>query len=175
MKGIQILGAGWMALALAAQAAAAPYTPVITPNGVTLPYKMVDGVKEFRLVVEEVEWEMSPGMIVKAWGYNGRTPGPTIEAVEGDRVRIFVTNKLKEATAVHWHGVLLPSGMDGVKGLTQKGIAPGDTFKYEFTLRQHGTQMYHSHGDEMTQIGLGAMGFFIIHPKKSQCTFFQLL
>lgn len=143
-----------------------PYTPVVTPNGSTLPWKMVNGVKEFRLTVEEIDWEMAPGMKIKAWGYNGRTPGPTIEAVEGDRVRILVTNKLGEPTAVHWHGILLPSGMDGVKGLTQRGIPPGDTFAYEFTLRQHGTQMYHSHGDEMTQMGMGAMGFFIIHPRK---------
>ena len=142
-----------------------PYTPVVTPNGSTLPWQMVDGVKEFRLVVEEVMWEFAPGMVVKTWGYNGRTPGPTIETVEGDRVRIYVTNKLPEATAVHWHGVFLPSVMDGVQGLTQRGIPPGETFVYEFTLRQHGTQMYHSHGDEMTQIGLGSMGFFIIHPK----------
>ena len=145
-----------------------PYTPVITPNGSTLPWKMVDGVKEFHLTAEEIDWEIAPGMKIKAWGYNGRTPGPTIEAVEGDRVRILVTNKLPEPTAVHWHGVLLPSGMDGVTGLTQRGIPPGDTFAYEFTLKQHGTQMYHSHGDEMTQMGLGTMGFFIIHPKKQE-------
>ena len=143
-----------------------PYTPVVTPNGSTLPWKMVDGVKEFHLVVEEIEYEMAPGMTIKAWGYNGQTPGPTIETVEGDRVRILVTNKLPEPTAVHWHGVLLPSGMDCVQGLTQPGIQPGETFAYEFTLRQHGTQMYHSHGDEMVQIGLGSMGFFIIHPKE---------
>jgi len=143
-----------------------PYTPVITPNGSTLPWTMVDGIKEFHLIAEEIEWEVSPGMKIKAWGYNGRTPGPTLEAVEGDRVRIYVTNKLPEPTAVHWHGVILPNGMDGVRGLTQRGIPPGETFKYEFTLKQHGTQMYHSHGDEMTQIGLGTMGFFIIHPKQ---------
>ena len=141
------------------------YTPVVTPNGATLPWKMVNGVKEFRLTIEQIDWEVSPGMTIKAWGYNGRTPGPTIEAVEGDKVRIFVTNQLPEPSAVHWHGLILPSGMDGVTGLSQKGIQPGETFKYEFTLKQHGTQMYHSHGDEMTQIGLGAMGFFVIHPK----------
>ena len=142
-----------------------PYTPVVTLNGSTLPWKMVDGVKEFHLTAEEVDWEVAPGMKIKAWGYNGQTPGPTIEAVEGDRVRILVTNKLPEPTAVHWHGILLPSGMDGVQGLTQKPIMPGETFAYEFTLKQHGTQMYHSHGDEMVQMGLGTMGFFIIHPK----------
>ncbi|HKY64008.1 MAG TPA: multicopper oxidase domain-containing protein [bacterium] len=142
------------------------YTPVITPNGQTLKWEMVDGVKVYRLSVDEIEWEIAPGMKIKAWGYNGMTPGPTIEAVEGDRVRIYVTNHLKEDTAVHWHGLILPSGMDGVKGLTQKGIPPGETFVYEFTLKQHGTQMYHSHGDEMVQIGMGTMGFFVIHPKR---------
>lgn len=153
-------------LAVASDKTVLPYTPVVTPNGVTLPYKLVNGVKEFHLTVEEIEWEVAPGMKIKAWGYNGRTPGPTIEAVEGDRVRILVTNKLPEPTAVHWHGLILPSGMDGVTGLSQKGIRPQETFSYEFTLKQHGTQMYHSHGDEMVQIGLGAMGFFIIHPKE---------
>lgn len=142
-----------------------PYTPVVTPNGTTLPWEMKDGVKVFRLTVEQCQWEVSPGMVINAWCYNGQTPGPTIEAVEGDRVRFYVTNKLPEPTAVHWHGILLPSGMDGVQGLNQKGIPPGETYVYEFTLRQHGTQMYHSHGDEMVQIGLGTMGFFIIHPK----------
>ncbi len=143
-----------------------PYTPVITPNGSTLPWTMAeDGAKVFHLTVGPCRHEVAPGMTINAWCYNGQTPGPTIEAVEGDRVRIFVTNQLPEQTAVHWHGVILPSGMDGVSGLTQKGIQPGETFKYEFTLKQHGTQMYHSHGDEMVQIGLGTMGFFIIHPK----------
>ncbi len=87
-----------------------PYTPVVTPNGSTLPWRMVNGVNEFLLIVEEIKHEFAPGMVIKAWGYNGDTPGPTIEAVEGDRVRIYVTNKLPEATAVHWHGLLLPSG-----------------------------------------------------------------
>lgn len=141
------------------------YTPVTAPNGSTLSWKLVNGVKEYRLSVEKIEHELAPGMKIKAWGYNGQTPGPVIEAVEGDRVRILVTNKLSEPTAVHWHGIFLPNGMDGVSGLTQKGIQPGETFAYEFTLRQHGTFMYHSHGDEMVQIGMGTMGFFIVHPK----------
>jgi len=153
--------------ATGAHAQKVPYTPVVTPNGATLEWKMVKGVKEFHLTVEEIEWEIAPGMKIHAWGYNGRTPGPTIEAVEGDRVRILVTNKLPAPTAVHWHGLILPSGMDGVAGLSQPVIQPGETFAYEFTLKQHGTQMYHSHGDEMVQIGLGAMGFFVIHPRKA--------
>jgi FtsP/CotA-like multicopper oxidase with cupredoxin domain len=141
------------------------YRPVITPNGRTLGYRMNDGVKEFHLIAEEIEHEFAPGTTIKAWGYNGSTPGPTIEAVEGDRVRIYVTNKLPEHTSIHWHGLLLPWGMDGVSGLTQPPIKPGETFVYEFTLVQHGTHMYHPHADEMVQMAMGMMGMFIIHPK----------
>src|SRR5882672_11460180 len=142
------------------------YTPVITPDGIALPYKAVDGVKVFHLIAEEVQnHEFAPGLKAHCWGYNGRVHGSTIEAVEGDRVRIYVTNRLPEPTSVHWHGILLPNGMDGVSGLTQKPIEPGETFKYEFTLRQHGTHMYHPHFDEMTQMGLGMMGLFVIHPR----------
>jgi FtsP/CotA-like multicopper oxidase with cupredoxin domain len=140
-------------------------TPVVTPNGTALPWVMKDGVKEFHLIAEPIEREFAPGMKVKCWGYNGQTPGPTIEAVEGDRVRILVTNKLPEHTTVHWHGLLLPNGMDGVGGLNQPHIKPGETYAYEFTLRQHGTQMYHPHADEMTQMAVGMMGNFVIHPK----------
>lgn len=141
------------------------YVPVRTLNGWTLPYRMVGGVKEFHLVAEEFEHEFAPGCKAKVWGYNGLTPGPTIEAVEGDRVRILVTNRLGEGTSIHWHGILLPSGMDGVGGLTQPQIKPGETYAYEFTLRQHGTHMYHPHVDEMVQMALGMMGMFIIHPR----------
>ena len=138
---------------------------VRTLNGWSLPHRMNAGVKEFHLVAEEFEHEFAPGSKAICWGYNGGTPGPTLEAVEGDRVRIFVTNRLREPTTIHWHGLLLPSGMDGVGGLTQPKIGPGETFAYEFTLRQHGTHMYHPHADEMTQMAMGMMGLFIIHPK----------
>ena len=86
----------------------------------------------FTSSAEPVKREFAPGMVVDCWGYNGSTPGPTIEAVEGDRVRLFVTNKLPERTSMHWHGVILPNGMDGVAGLTQPHIAPGETYVYEF-------------------------------------------
>ena len=149
---------------------AAGYTPVRTLNGWTLPYTLKDGVKEFHLVAEEVEHEFAPGCVAKCWGYNGSTPGPTLEAVEGDRVRIFVTNRLPEHTTIHWHGLYLPSGMDGVGGLNQPHIQPGETFVYEFTLRQHGTHMYHPHADEMVQLAVGMMGLFIIHPQEGEPT-----
>lgn len=140
-------------------------TWVTTLNGRSLPYRMVDGVKEFHLIAEEIEHEFAPGTKIKAWGYNGTTPGPTIEAVEGDRVRILLTNRLPEHTNIHWHGILLPNGMDGVGGLTQPNIPSGETWAYEFTLRQHGTHMYHPHADEVTQVASGMMGLFIVHPR----------
>ena len=144
------------------------YQPVRTLNGWTLPYTLKGGVKEFHLVAEEVDHEFAPGSRAKCWGYNGSTPGPTIEAIEGDRVRILVTNHLGEPTSVHWHGIILPSGMDGVGGLSQPHIQPGETYAYEFTLKQHGTHMYHPHADEMVQMAVGMMGLFIIHPKNSE-------
>ena len=152
----------------AGNAPARPPQQIRTLNGWTLPHRWGNGVKEFHLIAEEIEHEFAPGTKVKCWGYNGSTPGPTIEAVEGDRVRILVTNGLKEHTSVHWHGILLPSGMDGVSGLNQPAIQPGETFAYEFTLKQHGTYMYHPHADEMTQMAVGMMGMLIIHPRKEE-------
>lgn len=148
--------------------ASTSYLPVRTLNGWTLPHTVKDGVKEFHLVAEEVDHEFAPGSRAKCWGYNGSTPGPTIEAVEGDRIRILVTNRLPEHTTIHWHGILLPSGMDGVGGLSQPQIKPGETFAYEFTLMQHGSHMYHPHADEMTQLAAGMMGMLIIHPKEEK-------
>ncbi len=142
------------------------YVPTVTPGGATLPFKVVDGVKIFHLTAEEVKHEFAPGLKANCWGYNGRVHGPTLEAVEGDRVRVYVTNKLPAPTTVHWHGIFLPSGMDGVGGLNQRSIQKGETFKYEWTFRQHGTFMYHSHHDEMTQMAMGLMGMIVVHPRK---------
>ena len=142
-----------------------PYNPVVTLNGWTLPWRMNQNVKEFHLVAEPVVREVSPGFKVNMWGYNGQSPGPTIEVVEGDRVRIFVTNKLPEHTTIHWHGQRLPNGMDGVGGLNQKQIPVGKTFVYEFEARRPGTFMYHPHADEMTQMAMGMMGFWVTHPR----------
>ncbi len=144
-----------------------PYNPVVTLNGWTLPWRMNNGVKEFHLVAEPVVRELAPGMKAHLWGYNGQSPGPTIEVVEGDRVRIFVTNKLPERTSIHWHGQRLPNGMDGVSGLNQHAIEPGKTFMYEFIARRPGTFMYHPHADEMVQIAMGMMGMWVTHPKES--------
>src|SRR5688572_28988142 len=84
---------------------------VVVPNGSILPWTVRGGVKIGHLRAEPVKHVIAPGLEIEAWGYNGTTPGPVIEAVEGDRVRIYVTNKLPEGTTVHWHGVLVPHGM----------------------------------------------------------------
>ncbi|MCC6807504.1 MAG: copper oxidase [Deltaproteobacteria bacterium] len=154
----------------AKSAAVTPGGPlaVVTPNGSTLPLRTVGNVKVGHLVAEEFEHDFAPGLKVRVWGYNGGTPGPTIECMEGDRLRLYVTNRLREPTTVHWHGIILANGMDGVSGLNQPPIAPGQTFVYEFTLRQHGTFMYHPHFDEMTQIALGMHGMFVVHPKQAK-------
>src|ERR1700730_2562240 len=144
------------------------YQPVVTLNGWTLPWRMNGEWKEFHLVAEPVLREMAPGMRAHLWGDTGQSPGPTIEAVEDDKVRIFVTNKLPEHTTVHWHGMLLPNGMDGVGGLTQPHIPPGKTFVYEFLLKRSGTFMYYPHADEMVQMAMGMLGIFVVHPKDPQ-------
>ncbi len=142
------------------------YTPIVQPNGWTLPFEKKAGVKIFHLIAEPVKRMIAPGFEIDMWGYNGSTPGPLIECVEGDKLRIYVTNKLPEATSVHWHGVFLPNGMDGVAGLSQKAIPAGETYKYEFPMVKPGTFMYHSHFDEMTQIALGMIGMLVAHPKR---------
>jgi manganese oxidase len=142
-----------------------PYNPVVTPNGWTLPWRMNGGIKEFHLVAEPVVREIAPGMKAHLWGYNGQSPGPTIEVVEGDRLRIFVTNRLPEHTTIHWHGQRLPNGMDGVGGITQPHIPAGKTFVYEFVARRNGTFKYHPHADEMVQMAMGMYGMWITHPK----------
>jgi len=139
---------------------------LVVPNGGVLPWKVVDGVKVGRLVAGEVDHAFAPGLRSKCWGYNGMVPGPVIEATEGDRLRIYVQNDLPEPTTVHWHGLILPNGVDGVSGLNQKPIPPKATWVYEFTVKYPGTFMYHSHYDEMTQIALGCAGMFVVHPKK---------
>lgn len=140
---------------------------VHTPNGSSITgTQAADGAWVYHLTAEEVEHEFAPGLTATCWGYDGQVHGPTFEAVEGDRVRVYVTNKLGVATTVHWHGFFLPNGMDGVGGLTQPPIPPGETFVYEFPIRQNGTFMYHSHHDEMTQIALGLTGMFVVHERR---------
>jgi manganese oxidase len=142
------------------------YTPAFVPNGSTLPFEIdADGVKIFHLTAEEVLQELLPGVNANLWGYNGQVPGPCIQLLQGDRVRIYVTNNLPVRTTIHWHGLLLPCGMDGVSALTQPVIMPGKTGVYEFIFQDSGTFMYHPHFDGMTQEGMGLTGMIVVHPR----------
>jgi len=149
------------------------FVSVQTPGVPTLQGTLNGGVREFRLTAGQITIQfpdMSDGMgmrgrPVTAWGYNGSTPGPTLEAVEGETIRVHFTNNLPEATTIHFHGIDLPVEMDGVPGFSQEPVQPGGSFIYEFPLHQSGTYFYHSHVMGAKQVGLGLMGFFVIHPK----------
>ena len=147
------------------RAADQPPVEVETPDIPKLPFELTNGVKEFHLTAEHVQVEILPEKFYDFWGYNGTMPGPTIEANEGDRVRIVVHNKLPEPTTVHWHGFELPVAMDGVNDVTQDPIKPGEKFVYEFSLHQNGTFFYHSHG--AMQEAIGMIGLFVIHPRQA--------
>jgi FtsP/CotA-like multicopper oxidase with cupredoxin domain len=122
------------------------------------------GLREIHLEAGEVTWELAPGKRVKAMAYNGRIPGPELRLQEGERVRIFLTNALPEPTTIHWHGVDVPNPMDGVPGVTQKPVQPGETFIYEFVATPSGTRWYHTHFQEHTQLDLGLYAPLIVEP-----------
>ncbi|MFZ1060627.1 MAG: multicopper oxidase family protein [Candidatus Rokuibacteriota bacterium] len=122
------------------------------------------GVREIHLEAREVRWELAPGKVMKAMAYNGQIPGPELRLKEGEPVRIVLRNSLPEPTTIHWHGVDVPNPMDGVPGITQKPVQPGETFVYEFEARPAGTRWYHTHFQEHRQLDLGLYAPLIIEP-----------
>jgi len=146
-----------------AAAARFPSVPVTTLDVGDLPVTIDNGVKVFHLIAEPVKQTVVPGRTFDLWGFNGSAPGPTFHANEGDRVRIVFDNRLPEATGIHWHGLELPIEMDGVPGVGQKPVMPGERFVYEFSLHQNGTFFYHPHMAMQEMVGL--LGGFIIYPK----------
>ena len=136
---------------------------VETPDIQDLPFRLDNGVKIFNVIAEPVKQVVVPGRTLDLWGFNGSAPGPTIQANEGDHVRIIFDNHLPEPTGIHWHGLEIPIEMDGVPGIGQKPVMPGERFIYEFALHQNGTFFYHSHMAMQEMVGM--LGGFIIHPK----------
>jgi FtsP/CotA-like multicopper oxidase with cupredoxin domain len=120
--------------------------------------------RTIHLEARGITWEIARGKTVKAMAYNGRVPGPEIRVKEGERVRVVLKNSLGEPTTIHWHGVDVPNAMDGVPDVTQKPVAPGATFVYEFTATPAGTRWYHTHFDEHRQMDLGLAAALIIEP-----------
>ncbi len=124
-----------------------------------------DGFKVFEVTCKDIKWEIEPGKAVEAMSYNGIVPGPEIRITEGDKVRVVCKNEMKQSTSIHFHGVLLPNAMDGVPYITQPPIKTGETFTYEFTAKNPGSHMYHSHHNAAEQVTKGLMAPFIIEPK----------
>ena len=153
-----------MRVAPGANAKASPASAVLveTPDIPDLPFTIDNGVKIFNLIAEPVKQVIIPGRTFDLWGFNGSAPGPTIQANEGDRIRIVFDNHLPEPTGIHWHGLELPIEMDGVPGIGQMPVMPGERFVYEFPLHQNGTFFYHPHMAMQEMVGM--LGGFIIHP-----------
>ena len=133
-------------------------------GGQPLNFRLEGGVKVFELTAQAVRWNILDDVTVTAWTYNGTVPGPMIRVTEGDRVRIEFTNHLPEPTTIHWHGIEVPNAMDGVPGVTQDPVLPGETFTYEFVAKPAGSFMYHSHFEGDTQVSIGLYAPFIIDP-----------
>lgn len=127
------------------------------------PEVLADGTKRFELTADEIEWETEPGVVKQGMAYNGMIPGPQINIDLGDKVEIVLTNELDQPTVLHLHGMILPNGMDGVPAITQDAIMPGESFTYEFTATNSGSNMYHSHFNAVEQVPGGLLGALIVN------------
>lgn len=110
-------------------------------------------------------WEVVEGEEIEVWGYNNQYPGPEIRVREGDKIRVNLTNNLPEDTVIHWHGLEVPNDQDGVPGVTQPSVQPGETWTYEFIAPNAGTTMYHTHAHTLTQLPKGLFGPMIVEPR----------
>jgi manganese oxidase len=131
-------------------------------------YKIdADGAKHFYFTAEQVMWEVVQGHRVLAWTINGTVPGPMIRVTAGDHLRITVTNHFPVGTALHWHGLEVPSSEDGVPGIGMKPIMPGQTYTYDFSVSDQdvGSHWYHSHYDDAEQLPGGLYGAFVVDPR----------
>jgi manganese oxidase len=126
------------------------------------PEVLPDGTKRFELTAAIVDWEVRPGEVVQAWAYNGMVPGPRIDLDVGDRVEVEVTNELPIGTDVHWHGIDIPNGQDGVAPLTQELISPGDSYTYRFTVDEPAVSMYHAHAHGQEAVPNGMFGTIFV-------------
>ena len=124
--------------------------------------------KTFTLTASATQWEVGAGQRIAAHTYNGTLPGPELRVAEGDIVRVTLHNRLPEATTIHWHGVPVPNGMDGVPGISAPVIAPGRSFTYVFTAPSPGTYWYHPHANSAAQIARGLYGLLIVEPPETE-------
>jgi FtsP/CotA-like multicopper oxidase with cupredoxin domain len=122
----------------------------------------VDAVREVELVAAPSALRLLDGRELNVWAYNGQVPGPTIRVRVGERLRVRLINRLPQPTSIHWHGVRLPNGMDGVPGVTQPPIEPGESFLYDFVARDAGTFWFHPHLRGSEQLERGLYGVLIV-------------
>src|SRR5687767_13895200 len=116
---------------------------------------------KYQLHVTEFDWEIAPGKLIKAWGFNNQVPGPVLKASKGDTIVVNVINDLQQPTIIHWHGIRLPAQMDGT-GEVQNPIQPGEEFEYRFVVPDAGTFWYHSHFNETVQVEKGMYGALVV-------------
>ncbi|ACV58146.1 multicopper oxidase family protein [Alicyclobacillus acidocaldarius] len=141
-------------------------TKLIAPNLTFLPHRMMRGVKQFHLVAEPVEQTLVNGVTIRAWGYNGSTPGPVMVVQPGERVQVVFVNRLPTSTSIHWHGLIVPNEVDGVPEIGAGPVVrPGETYVYEFVVRQAGTFMYHAHTMDAKQEMMGLAGMIVSLPR----------
>ena len=131
-------------------------------NQVLEPEVQADGTLQWELTASVIQWETEPGKVVEAYAYNGMIPGPQLHGEVGDHIRIILHNELPEPTTIHSHGLFVPTDMDGVPAISQDAVLPGETFTYEYTLRNAGSHMYHSHFMADEQVPMGLLGAFIV-------------
>ena len=131
-------------------------------NVVLEPDVQADGTLQWELTASVIQWETEPGKFVEAYAYNGMIPGPQLRANVGDRIRIILHNELPEPTTIHSHGLFVPPDMDGVPVISQPAVMPGESFTYEYTLRNAGSHMYHSHFMAEHQVPMGLLGAFVV-------------
>jgi FtsP/CotA-like multicopper oxidase with cupredoxin domain len=133
-----------------------PAETVGTGNEPLVPTILPDGTKHFELTAAVVDWEVTPGNTVQAWAYNGMVPGPRIDLEVGDEVEVQITNDLPLGTDIHWHGIDVPNGQDGVAPITQDLVETGETYTYRFTATDPAIGMYHAHahGEQAVPNGL---------------------
>lgn len=139
------------------------HAPVVTTEVGDLPFTMDGKTKVFQLFAQVVRQQIAPNKSIDVWGFNGSAPGPTIQVTQGDHVRVVFENQLPEATSLHWHGFEDLIGYDGMPGVSQSLVRPGEKFVYEFDIHQEGTYFYHSHMAMQEMAGM--LGAFIMHPR----------
>lgn len=123
-------------------------------------------VHEVSLVAAPTTLPLLDGRSLEVWAYNEQVPGPTLRVRQGDRLRVKLTNALPQPTSVHWHGIRLPNPMDGVPGVTQPPVAPGETFTYDFVVPDAGTFWFHPHVRGSEQVERGLHGVLIVEPRE---------